>query len=330
MREIHRILYIRVDRMGDVLMNLPAIRLLRQTYPKSWLTVLMDHSVADLLKGHPDIDEVMTVESVKFKASTRYRWRFLGRLREMGFDLAIVPHPDKHWHLLTFLAGIGHRVGYNRKLGFFLTKKMADAKGQSGCHEIDLNLELVSLVSDRTWDGELSLPVDELAVREVQTLFEKSCPGSRSWVALHAGTSNPNKRWPVERFAELCDRIQERNPWRAVLVGDAQAKGASAEVLAKARLSVLDWTGVLSIKQLVAFFHEPRVRALVSSDSGPVHIAWISGKPVVALYAKNQLGSDPARWGPRDKASRVIHKPMLEITPAEVYERLLEVLGEHS
>ena len=67
MREIHRILFVRTDRIGDVLMNIPAIHLLRQTFPKSWITALIDESVRDLLRGHPDVDELLAVDAARMK-----------------------------------------------------------------------------------------------------------------------------------------------------------------------------------------------------------------------------------------------------------------------
>ena len=83
MKEIQRILFIRTDRMGDVLMNLPALRLLRQSYPKAWIAMLVDASVAELLKGHPDFDEVMTVSAGESFG------KLLGRVRQARFDMEI-------------------------------------------------------------------------------------------------------------------------------------------------------------------------------------------------------------------------------------------------
>ena len=79
----------------------------------------------------------------------------------------------------------------------------------------------------------------------------------------------------------------------------------------------------------MALFHRPEVRLLVSSDSGPAHIAWISGIPAVVMYAKNVPGSDPGRWGPLDSKSEVIYKPMSEITAEEVYGAVRKVIEKN-
>ncbi len=320
MREISRILFIRTDRIGDVLMNLPAIRLLRQTFPKAWITLLLDKSVADLLKNHPDLDEVLEVDAAGLKKDWKARRQLTGKVKHARFDLAVVSNPDKFLHSLTFFARIPRRIGYDRKWGFFLNKKMADCKDNAARHEIDLNLELVSLASDKAWDGELRLPIDEKAAGRMKDLLERNWPKDAEIIAIHPGTSNPQKRWPMERFVELGKMIV--GAYCIAVIGGEEEKGLG-EYLAK-EIGGVDFTGQLSLKELTALLG--RCQALVSSDSGPVHVAWMSGTPVVALYAKNVPGSNPARWGPRDGKSEVIYKPLSEIRTEEVYGALKKIL----
>lgn len=325
MREIHRILFIRTDRIGDCLMNLPAIHVLRQTFPKAWITCLWDVSVIELFKEHPDIDECFSVSAGNFKKSFFTRWQILQKIRKTRFDLVIISNPDKHWHCLSFLTGIPERIGYGRKWGFLLTKKIADDKQSGELHEIEKNLKLVALVSKQSWDGKLVLPVTDYDKEAIEGFLRQDCPGEHDILAVHAGTSDSEKRWPLERFAELCDRLQA-DGWLVILIGGNEEKPFSNELVAQTRIPPMDWTGQLTLKQLAALFRHPRVKALISSDSGPVHIAWISGTPVVAMYAKNKKGSSPDRWGPRDARSQTIYKPMNEITADEVYERVRKIV----
>ncbi len=322
--EVRRILFIRTDRIGDVLMNLPAIRLLRQTFPKAWLTALVDGSVAGLLKGHPDLDEVMAVDMARIRSNFSEKRRLIERVRAAAFEIAVVSNPDRFLHALVFLAGIPHRLGYARKWGFLLTKRLPPGGRDGSRHEIDLNLELASLASDRAWDGTIALPADPRAARDVEGLLA-GLPAGKPVLAVHPGTSDPLKRWPEERFAAVC---RSAAPEAAVvLVGGAEETEVSRRVAASAGVPLLDLTGRLSLAQLVAFFHHPSVRALVSVDSGPVHVAWISGTPVVALYPAEAAGSDPRRWGPRDPHSRVIRNPAAEISADEVWTAARQVLA---
>ncbi|MBI4432047.1 MAG: glycosyltransferase family 9 protein [Candidatus Omnitrophica bacterium] len=314
--EVHRILFIRTDRLGDALMNLPALRLLRQTYPKAWITFAVNSAIAPIFEGHPDWDEVMPVD---------LRGRLpVQAVRKAHFDMAIISNPAKRAHLLAFLSGIRHRVGYNRKWGFLLNRKIRDEKKNSGRHEIEHNLDLIRLVSKKEWDGAIMLSPAEAAVRQVQVMLEKECP-SQNIIAIHPGTSDPNKRWDARHFAQLCSRLARQTQLKPVLIGGAEEKEVSEAVARQSEGALLDWTGRFSLQELAAFFKNPQVKGLVSVDSGPVHVAWISGAPVVALYARNTEGSSPERWGPRDGKSRWIYKPMSEITPDEVFQEVLSL-----
>ena len=139
MREIRRILFIRTDRIGDCLMNLPAINVLRQTFPKAWISWIADESVAELLTDHPDIDECISIQAAQFQKHFFYRWKILQQIKKADFDLVIISHPNKYWHRLSFLAGIPERVGYGRKWGFLLTRKIDDNKASLDTHEIENN-----------------------------------------------------------------------------------------------------------------------------------------------------------------------------------------------
>jgi ADP-heptose:LPS heptosyltransferase len=312
-KQAYKILFVRTDRMGDVLMNLPAIRVLRQTFPKAWITLLVDRSVSGLFENHPDLDEVMVIDRAKLEKSWAGRLGLIQKIRKIHFDLAVVSNPHKFWHALTFMAAIPERIGWRRKWGFLLTKNLKDAKSQTSKHEIDFNLDLVSLVSNKQWDKKIVLPVDEESLKKIDSLLE----AKEAVITIHPGTSNPKKQWPLERFAKVCDDVEQKG-LGVILIGGEPEKELSRQIGRMTKQSPIDWTGELSLKDLSAFLSHPKVKCLVSCDSGPVHVAWMHGKPVVALYAQNAAGSNPARWGPLDGKSQVIYKQMMDISVSEV------------
>jgi heptosyltransferase-2 len=323
-RAAQRILFVRTDRMGDLLMNLPAVRLLRQAYPKAWIALLADARSAELVKGHPDLDEVITVDAAALKSGFRARLDLARRLREARFDLAVLSNPDKWLHFIAFLADIPERIGWRHKWAFLLSKSRSEPKDKTGRHQTEWNLDLAALVTDKKWDGRMMLPVDESAKRRVEERLRYECAGESGVIAVHPGTSNPAKRWSEEKFAELCRRL-EAEGFRIVLIGGGEVHEAAQRIASSCGAAV-NWAGALSLAELTAFLGNARVKLLISSDSGPVHIAWIRGTPVVALYAKNDPGSNPVRWGPRDALSEAIHKPIDQITPAEVFKAAVDVL----
>ena len=323
MKRFERILFLRTDRMGDVLMNLPTLRLLRQTYPKSWITVAIDRSLDGLLSGHPDVDEVMLLDASGLRKKSAARRELCRKLRRADFDLAIVSNPERWAHALVFWAGIPTRVGWRRKWSWLLTRTLKDEK--SGRHEIESNLALVGLVTEKIWDGGFGLTAEAESQQFLEDLLAQDETG-KGFIAIHAGTSHPAKRWAPERFAEVSDHFQ-RKGFKTVLIGGKEEAASSEAVLQKCAMPPRDFTGRFSLGQLRAFLGHSKVKLLVSSDSGPVHVAWMQKTPVVALYSKGIDGSNPARWGPRIQKSRVIHDFMGSITATKVCALAEELLA---
>ena len=97
-------------------------------------------------------------------------------------------------------------------------------------------------------------------------------------------------------------------------------------IFRQTHISVVDAIGAFNLNELTAFLGMPGVKALISSDSGPAHIAWMLGTPVVVFFAQDVPGSNPARWGPRDGKSEVIEKPMAQISVDDALDALERVL----
>ena len=327
MREIHRVLFIRTDRMGDVLMNLPAVRLLRQTYPKSWITFLADKPVAPLLKHHPDLDEVMEVDMKELEMSAAARGRLVCEVRKIKFDLALASNSHKFFHWMMFAAQIPIRVGWRRKWGLLLSRSLPDEKSVKINHEVDSNLRLAGLVSSLKWDGKWNFSAGSEQAEKMEARISKEIPHKKQIIAIHPGTSNPAKRWDAVNFAKLCASLEREGNYAPVLIGGSEEEPVSREVVRLSGEVITDWTGALNLNELTAFLGSPRVRTLVSSDSGPVHIAWIQKKPVVVFYAKDVPGSDPRRWGARSAGSVIFYNSIREITTEEVQDALKRVLS---
>lgn len=326
MKPVHRILYVRADRIGDVLLNLAALRVLRLEFPKAWLTLALDEALKGLLDAHPDPDEILYFSRKKFSGSWGARLDLLKKIKTARFDLAVAANADPWMHLVLFAAGVRERVGWSRKWPFFLNRRLRDDKASASRHEIESNLRLTRQVTDRPWDGKLELPVEDSVRERVRERLRSAGLSDKKIIAVHPGSSHPAKRWSESHFAVLCSLIIKDGSLSVVLIGGPEECGPSQNIQKLSKGPLVDWAGELTLAELNAFLGSGNVLALVSSDSGPVHIAWIGGTPVVALYAKNCPGSDPARWGPRDERSEVIFKNMEDIAPEEVYAALNRVL----
>ncbi len=297
--KIKNILAVRNDRFGEFLLNIPAVRALKETYPQAKLTLAVSPTVSELAGVLDCVDKVLVWDQIK------------NDLRKYKFDLCVVLNPTKEAHLKSFLARIPVRVGYNRKWGFLLTHKLRDTKYQGNRHEVDCNLELVSLIGAKSKDKSLTIKIDE-------KLFPEFI--NKKIIAIHPFTSDPVKQWPIARFEELALRIRQDLNLMVIIIGLSMDNQ-------NFRGDLVNMVNKTTLVELAALLK--RCSLLISGDSGPVHLAAAVGTQVVALFRNDLMGKTARRWGPWGNGHVVIEKSSLnDISVDEVLEVARRLCGE--
>lgn len=139
-----RILVTRTDRIGDVILSLPAIKAIRKAFPDAYIAVMVQPRIDDILKGNPHIDEVIVYDKNKKHKGILKSLGFIKGLRSKKFDMALNLHSTKRTNLLCFLAGIPRRIGYARgKADFLLTDKIEYIKKLGEKHEAEYSLDIL-------------------------------------------------------------------------------------------------------------------------------------------------------------------------------------------
>jgi len=309
---LKKILVVRTDRIGDVILTTPALRALRRSFPEAEISILTARATEDLVKGNPDIDVFLVDDRAgRHKGLTGF-WRLVREVKACGFDAVINFHTKRRTNLLCFLAGIPRRIGYkNNKFGFLLTDRVKDDRPQGMKHEAQYCLDLLGTLGVDGGETALFLPVREEEERWAGDFMEKcraANPGSKS-VALHLGASCPTKRWPLSYFADLIQMIAARGPVFFVVLGTGEHSGMARNLSQQTAPAVFyDLTGKTSLARTVSVLK--RCDLLVSSDSGPVHIAAAFNRPVVSIFTRNQPGINPERWKPLGENSRYVSPPV--------------------
>ncbi len=318
-QQVKNILVVRNDRFGEFLLNIPALRALKETFINARIISVVNPGVKELAESVPFIDEVIAWG--REKHSLYEKAGLISLLRAKNIDMAVMLNPSKEFNVFTFLAGIPVRAGYNRKWGFLLTHKIEDRKYLGQKHEIEYNLELAGAVGAKTGDLSLSLEIDEAAA-------ESFGLKGINLLALHPWTSDPIKQWPAENFRGLTDRLIRELGIKIIVVGGKEEFTKSLEFCRDFNKdSLLNLTGKTTLKQLAAVLK--RCRLLISGDSGPVHLASCAGIPAVAIFRSDMAGKSALRWGPRSQGSVVLQKDSLEqITVDEVFKMAKEVLAK--
>lgn len=301
-----RILVTRADRIGDLVLSTPVFSALRRKFPEAWIACLTFCENREIVEGNPFLDEVILYDKA---GSERGGWGnglFAARLAQKKFDVVIHLHATNRMHLVTWLARLPLRIGYDRKCGWTLTHRYADLKKEGTRHEAEYNFDLLrDFGIEPPAALEPHFPVSGRMRESLRLLLDwHRVPGDRPWVVLHPAASCPSKIWPAERFGDLANRISERYGAALILIGKSGDGPTIESVRRRAQVPLYDLSGRLSLGMLGALLADCGL--LISNDSGPVHIAAALSTPVISLFGRKQPGLSARRWGPLGKDASVL------------------------
>ena len=314
-----KILAFRNDRMGEFLLTIPALRALHETFGER-ITLVVDDYLRDLARCVEGVDEVLCWRNEK---------HFLSQIRNFSkslrrcFNIAVIFNPTKEAHLISFLARIPLRVGYDRKWGFLLNRKIPDRKDLGIKHEVEYNLELVGLIGAKTENKSLKIEIPPDKLREAQEMLQRQGIFD-SYIVIHPFASYPPKQWPLERFLEVIKDTSVKI--NIVVIGGKenifyreQFKNLSRQkqvAVLIGKTDLLQLAGILS-----------GAKCLISNDSGPVHLASAVGTRCIVLFDNSVPSRSPRRWSPWGEGHIVIQKPDIrQITVEEVHTALKSFL----
>jgi heptosyltransferase II len=298
--------------IGDIILMFPMLQVLRHHFPDCRITVVTIPAVADLVKQHPAVDEVIPYD----KRGSHHGWggalSLVRRLKGEQFSLALVPHRSLRSALIVSLAGVPRRIGFSTSAGAWLFTGRVTYRSTD--HEIDRNLALLEPVigcrPDRVLPKLGRLEKDVHAVDAFQRQMAGGMNGdvTRPLVAIAPGSVWSTKRWPSDSFAELATRVMEAG-CTVVLVGGERDMElcTSIAVLCHQPPSLLNAAGRLTLPESAELLR--RCAALVSNDSAPMHMAMGVGIPVVALFGPTVRAIGFAPVGPHDQVVEVAGLP---------------------
>lgn len=306
------ILAVRLDRLGDSVLSYTALRAIRERFPNATLTVMARPALSEVFAANPDVDEVLgyAYEKRGRHSSVMGNLRFVREVIKRRFDVVFILNPSLRSYLIPWVSQIPYRVGFQTKPSFLLTHSVPDTRHEGKRHESEYTLQVISAFDiGGPKDKEPRWAVSVYESEKLKKRFPDLKIGSAEpIVAIHPGASCPSKRWPLERFAELGRMIMNAKPHaRLVVIGGREEKELGRALKQIWGERAIDLTGQLSVGELAAFLKNSS--ALISNDSGPVHVACAVGIPVVSIFGRNQAGLAPTRWRPLGRQnSRVLQK----------------------
>jgi len=294
---IRRLLVIRNDRIGDLVMTLPVFEAARRALPEAHVAALVAPYAAPLLERNPYLDEVVLDDA------SESGWALGRRLREGRFDAALVVNTNSRNSVAVWHARIPARVLWSHKpAGLALaTHHVTLHRSHPPVHEAEFALAFVRRLGIHAKMADLHPRIDpdpdaraRAAQRIVKDLGTRRDGGPLFAIAPTSKGSAYN--WRLERYAELASRLAAHG--RVMVTGAA----GDAEGLARMQESIprkaRGRLGVFTDFDLAEFVGAlAEADAMTSSSTGPMHIAGALGTPVVALFSPNPVHS-PAKWAP--------------------------------
>jgi heptosyltransferase-1 len=331
------ILIVKLSAIGDVIHTLPALAALRRLYPSADITWVVEEAAADLLADHPDLDRILIsrrkawlkeFRQGQVAAPLREMHAFYRALRCRPYDLVIDFHGLMKSAIIVAMSGGRRRLGYDslqELSGLFYNEKITEELAK---HAVDRYLDLIRHLAKegQEWadclaaEPSFTIAIGEEERLRVETLLlehaalltadgglgdERIVSGGgqkpeRRFVAVNPIAFWETKLWEEEKFAELCDRIWLEMGLRVILTGGEP--GPLDRIRGRMKTESVNLGGRTTLRELACLYRQADL--VITTDSGPMHLAAAMGTPLVALFGP----TDPLRTGPCGPGHRVIRR----------------------
>lgn len=313
-------IYVRATNwVGDGVMSLPALEALRAHYPSAEIVLVAKPWVADLYHHHPAVTRLMVYDPAGEHRGPGGFMKLVEQIRAEHFDMAILFQNAFHAAWMAWCARVPVRIGYGLEgRGSLLTDSIPVPSPALYGHQTNYYLHLLFRAGliDRLDPVErirLDLQQNEKAwaARQLKTM---GLGGPRFLVGLTPGAAfGPAKRWMLERYADLADRLIGALNADVLIFGSASEKLLAEEIAHMMEHTPTILAGETTLRQLMALMGQCRI--IITNDSGPMHLAAALGLPLVAIFGS----TDERATGPVSPLARVVKHPV-ECSPCGLRE----------
>ena len=290
-----RILCVRLDTIGDVLMTTPAISALKTSSRSRHITLMTSSAGSAISSLLLDIDDLIVYDSPWLKATAKRKdstpeYAIIDLLRERNFDAAVIftvysqnPLPTA---FLCYMAGIPLRLAHCHENPYqLLTNWIKDPEPEQFTrHEVQRQLDLVASVGSKIADKRLKIRIPNIAKSSVQLLLKEiGIDLQQPWIVIHPGASAISRRYPPESFAIVAQKLVKDCHIQVVFTGTEPEQDLVESIRCEMRSPSYSLVNRLNLGELTALIDAAPL--LISNNTAPVHIAAAVGTPVVDLYA---------------------------------------------
>ena len=301
---VPRILIIRLSAIGDVVRVLPALHCLRETYQNAQIDWVVEKKSAEILSGHPAIDQLLVFErSDDFKSSFKGFWSVCKEIRTNRYDIVMDFHGIFKSGSMCAFSRAPERYGFSRPRSqegsYFFTNRKVKIEAEIQ-NRMDENFALCEpLVKGvKSLDVLIHIPDDALDMGD--EFMEENFHGAKKIVAIHPPVDRPEKQWPLDHYAVLTDMLLSDGRFEVLLTWGPGQLDMVREVASQTSRNPVIAPETDGLKQYMALIQHSDL--YFGGDTGPMHIASALDVPVIAVFG----GTKPEQHAPLRQPNRIL------------------------
>lgn len=345
---LKNVLIIKPSSLGDIVQALPTLTALWRSFPEIQISWLVRPEFAPLIENHPHLTKIIAFDRKLLGKAWCHPRAFkallslFSRLREAEFDAVFDFQGLFRTASLARISGCRQRFGLSnaRELSrIFYTHRVK--KPDSSPHVVDYYMSLVRAAGASSTDVEFVLPTNAEAEDSVRHILRSHSITSQPYAVLVPGSAHADKCWPIDRFAELADKLSGDHHKLSIVATGSPSEAHLVESLVRsADTPVVNLAGRTSITELVALLRNAAL--VVSNDTGPGHIASALATPIVMIFGRSNparvapykrenavVAIDPKGRGPFPDSTNPLHD-IRNITLNDVYQKAVVQLASHA
>jgi lipopolysaccharide heptosyltransferase II len=297
MKPPRKILAIQFKSLGDAIVVIPSLELLRKHYPDCELHALVPETSAPLFRHHPILTKVWALPRVRGKARIKETWPILRAVRAERFDRSVDFCGNDRGAIMSLLCGAPVRLGVLQGGGFFGRRFCYTQSIPVAPHDRHETLRLADILT--AWDipapaaPKLSLFTDPSLQAAARAVLPEGA------ILCHTGAGQSKKEWPIEHWSAL-HRLASAAGYQLVFSHGVGRREENAIERLKTLSPDVKILPALNLAEFIAVIKE--ARGVISNDTGPMHFAAALGVPLVALFGPTSV----LKWGPLSERVRVL------------------------
>ena len=300
-----KILLVRTDRLGDTILTLPVVNKLKKSFPNSQISFLCQKYTHKIVKKCYGLDKVIIYDNKKYHRGLLGTFRFIKELKSFNFDTVIIFHPKVKLFFIFWVLGISIRIGtFYRWYSFFLTDRVKEHRKDCLQHEVYYNLNLLYPLKNISKTKPLIQFKENLSQEVIWERKKKFIGLTKKYIIIHPGSGKSAPNLNINQYRDISNFILEKINLQILFTGTKNETELINKITNRLPTKkVRSLAGLIDIEQL--FEAIKGADLLISSSTGPIHLADALNTPLLGFYCPLTPHS-PVRWGPFNQPKSII------------------------